>query len=413
MFKNLNDALNWLYVQKKSKRREDLTRIKNCVDLLNLSPSYKVIHIAGTNGKGSTASFIKKLLQLKGFNVGFFTSPFVVKFNERIQINDEYISDEEIVNYINKLYYFAHNYQEKYLDTIPFFELTFLMSLMYFKDNNVDYLVLECGLGGRLDATNIFNSIVSIITNVGFDHMNQLGNTLESIAWHKLGIVRKDHECFTCVNGKVKDYFLSYANEYELHINYVYDDVTNIVSYEDYIQFEYKGSKYKTTMNAKYQAYNASLAIAVIKELFPNYEDELINKALCLTTWPGRFEEIIPNVIIDGAHNIHGIEALVESLKNKYQDTKFKVVFTALHDKQIAEMLKSLDEIAYFYYFTTIVDSRATEVNYFKELTSKEYVLIDDYREAINKALEDKQADEILVITGSLHFISEVRKLFV
>jgi dihydrofolate synthase/folylpolyglutamate synthase len=134
MFNNLNEALDWLYGQKKLKKREDLSRIGYLIKKLNIKFNYKIVHIAGTNGKGSTASFIKKMLQLSDKKVGLFVSPFVIKFNERIQINGNYITDEEIIKYCNYLYDIADSYYLEFNDTVPFFELTFLMSLLYFDD---------------------------------------------------------------------------------------------------------------------------------------------------------------------------------------------------------------------------------------------------------------------------------------
>ena len=176
----------------------------------------------------------------------------------------------------------------------------------------------------------------------------------------------------------------------------------------DGVKFEYLGLEYKTSLNGAYQAYNASLAISIVKELIPNISKNVIDKALLDTYWPGRFEYIKENIIIDGAHNIHGIDALVNTLKLKYPNKDIKIVFTALQDKSIDLMLKSLDEVASFYYFTSIMDKRATDVNYFKEFTSKEYVLIDNFKEALDLACNNIKKDELLVITGSLHFISNV-----
>ena len=197
---SLDESLNWLYTQKKSKKREDLSRIEYCIKELNIKTDYPIFHIAGTNGKGSTATFIKSILMEANYKVGFFVSPFVISFNERIEINNDYINDDEIINYIEKLKQFASEYTSKFNDTIPFFELTFLMALMHFEKNNIDVAVIECGLGGRLDATNCLDKTISVITNIGYDHMQTLGNTLEDIAYHKLGITRKNIPCLTCVD---------------------------------------------------------------------------------------------------------------------------------------------------------------------------------------------------------------------
>lgn len=411
MFNNLNEALNWLYEQKKLKKREDLSRIGHLIKKLNIKFDYKIVHIAGTNGKGSTASFIKKMLQLNDKKVGLFVSPFVIKFNERIQINDEYIKDEEIISYCNYLHNIADEYSIEFNDTIPFFELTFLMSLLYFDDNDIDYLVLECGMGGLLDSTNIVESDVQVITNIGYDHIAQLGPTLADIANHKLGITRPNKKCFTATIDALKDQFIEYSKNNNSIINFINDDV-EVLDLAKGVKFKFKDEIYHTSLNGSFQAYNASLAISVVKELIPNISKSIIDKALDETYWPGRFEYIKENIIIDGAHNIHGVDALVETLKNKYPNKYIKVVFTALQDKSIDLMLSSLDQVTSYYYFTSIIDKRATDVNYFKQFTNKEYILIDNYIIALDQACEELKENELLVITGSLHFISNVIAYF-
>ena len=411
MFNNLNDALNWLYEQKKLKKREDLSRIGYLIKKLNIQFNYKIVHIAGTNGKGSTASFIKKMLQLNDKKVGLFVSPFVIKFNERIQINGNYITDEEIINYCNNLKIIADNYYNEFLDMIPFFELTFLMSLLYFDDNHIDYLVLECGMGGLLDSTNIVESDIQVITNIGMDHIAQLGPELKDIANHKLGITRTNKVCYTAVDESLKEHFINYSKQNNSIINFVNDNV-EVLELNNGVKFKFNDEIYQTSLNGAFQAYNASIAISIVKELIPNINKEIIDKALLDTYWPGRFEYIKDNIIIDGAHNIHGVDALVNTLKNKYPNKYIKVVFTALQDKSIDLMLNSLDKITNFYYFTSIVDKRATDVNYFKQFTDKEYVLIDNYISALDIACKELKDDELLVITGSLHFISSVIAYF-
>ena len=411
MFNNLNEALNWLYEQKKLKKREDLSRISHLIKKLNIKFNYKIVHIAGTNGKGSTASFIKKMLQLNDKKVGLFVSPFVIKFNERIQINDEYIKDEEIISYCNHLYDIANEYFNEFNDTVPFFELTFLMSLLYFEDNNIDYLVLECGMGGLLDSTNVVESDVQVITNIGYDHIAQLGPSLIDIANHKLGITRPNKKCYTTVDESLNEHFIEYSKNNGSIINFINDKV-EILDLTNGVKFKFDNEVYQTALNGAFQAYNASLAISVIKELMPDVSKEVIDKALIDTYWPGRFEYVKNNIIIDGAHNIHGVDALVGTLKNKYPNKYIKVVFTALQDKSIDLMLSSLDQVTSYYYFTSIVDKRATDVNYFKQFTNKEYILIDNYIIALDQACEELKENELLVITGSLHFISNVIAYF-
>ncbi|MDY0023874.1 MAG: Mur ligase family protein, partial [Candidatus Izemoplasmatales bacterium] len=199
MFKTVSEAQNWIENIKRFGSKLDLKRMEKVVEILgHPEKSFKSVHVAGTNGKGSTSTYLKSILAQAGFKVGIYTSPYVVKFNERIAINDEYISDDDLVKYANILYPLT----EKMLledETVTFFEILTLMSFLYFKDNQVDYAIIEVGLGGLLDATNVIIPEISVITNISYDHMKQLGNTLESIALNYLGIVKDNVPLFTSI----------------------------------------------------------------------------------------------------------------------------------------------------------------------------------------------------------------------
>lgn len=412
MFNTIDEALNWLYTQKKLNKRENLWRIEKCAMDLNCIPSYKVIHIAGTNGKGSTATFLKNILKNTGKHIGFFVSPFVVCFNERIQINDRYISNAEIMHYLNVLYDYSNKYFNEFNDVIPFFELTFLMALLYFKDRNVDMAIIECGVGGLLDATNFINSDLAIITNVGYDHMNTLGDTLIDIANHKLGIIKNGVDVISNPSDELEQYFITYAIQHDSNMTIPKHDVSDI-KVSNKTEFKYKGTLFSCSLLGNYQAYNASLAIEAARRIDSTISDDLINVGLMDSVWPGRMELVSNNplVIIDGAHNIHGIEALVSSIKEITKDKKIKVIFSALADKAFDKMLNKLDTIAASYYFTAINDLRATDPNVFKEYTKKDYIIINNLNECINTAIKSLNSDEALLITGSLHFISMVREI--
>lgn len=414
MFKTITEALNWLYTQKKLTKRENLERISRCADELKLNPSYKIIHVAGTNGKGSTASYIKSILKNTGIHVGFFVSPFVICFNERIQINDRYISNAEILHYINRLYEYSHKYYDNYNDIIPFFELTLLMALMFFKDRNIDLAIIECGIGGLLDATNFLKTDLAIITNIGFDHMATLGNTLEEIASHKLGIVKENMTCLTCVSEDLRPQFDLYAKRMNAKIIHV-DDYVSDIALKDCTYFKYKNEEYNVPILAIYQAYNASLALEAIRTLYPATVKDIIQFGFDEMKWPGRMEIISenPNIILDGAHNIHGIHALVETMKEISKSKKIKIVFSALHDKAYDLMLKELDSISSKYYFTAIQDLRGTDPTEFAKYTKIKYEIFFDWKDCLNQAQKDLKLDEVLLITGSLHFISIVREWIV
>lgn len=407
-FQQLSTALDWLYQQKKQKRRENLERIKHCIALLKIDTSYFKIHIAGTNGKGSTANYLKRMLIRQGKKVGFFISPFVLCFQERIQINDDYIEEQKLLSYCNVLYDFSTRYQQKYSDTIPFFELTFLIALLYFEEKKIDVAIIECGLGGRLDATNVLSTDIQVITNIGFDHTQQLGNTLEEIAWHKLGITEAYKPCFTCVSKELLPYFKAYSEQNKIDLHWIKKDIKDIQS-SNMLSFSFQNEHYETNLIAQYQAYNASLAVAVMKWIDPAYPKEWLDEALMEAKWAGRFEEIVPYVVLDGAHNPPAIEALITSLQIRYAGFQFKFIFTALHDKAIGKMISLLEPISTKYYFTTFNDKRASELVDFSQFTKRSFELFEDYQLAVKKALEERTEKEIIVITGSLHFISEVR----
>lgn len=411
MFNTIKEVYDWLYTQKKITKREDLSRIKKCIEELNIVTNYKIIHVAGTNGKGSTCSYLKNILKNTMKRVGLFVSPYVISFNERIEVNDRYISDAEIMHYANLLYTYSNEYKHKYNDVIPFFELTLLMALMYFTDRQIDIAIIECGLGGLLDATNILNTNLAIITNIGYDHMSVLGNTLEEIANQKLGIIKENMTALCCVKPQLKQQFRDYCLQKNAKIVFV-DEYVSDIYLDTKTHFKYKSEKFSTSLLGIYQAYNASLAIEAARFIDSGINDNIIQSGLEETFWPGRMEVVSsnPKIILDGAHNIDGIEALVETMNSLKADKKIKIIFSALHDKAYDKMLNCLDNIADFYYFTTIVDTRASNPNEFLQYTSKPSKVISNIELCLSEAIQDLKENEILLITGSLHFISIVRE---
>jgi dihydrofolate synthase/folylpolyglutamate synthase len=201
MFHNSKDAINWIESVKKFGDKLDLTRMElACTILGHPEKELNVIHVAGTNGKGSTVSFLKHILLEQGYNVGTFTSPYIVRFNERITYNFNDISDDEFLLYVNKVYSLSCEVLEQFNEVITFFELITLISFLYFKDKKPDYVIYEVGLGGRLDATNVVSPIITAITSISFDHMGVLGDTIQDIALNKLGIVKEHIPLVTAID---------------------------------------------------------------------------------------------------------------------------------------------------------------------------------------------------------------------
>ena len=287
------------------------------------------------------------------------------------------------------------------------------MALMYYKDRNIDILVMEAGLGGLLDATNFLDKDLAIITNIGYDHMAQLGNTLEEISNHKLGIARENGILLTAVDEMLIPHFKSYLDNINSKLIYVNPFIKDI-SVNNMTSFTYKNEAYNVSLLGDYQAFNASLAIEAVKLIDKSYPKDLIDYALANIFWPGRMEVVSnnPKIIIDGGHNIHAIKASVNALNKMKGNNTIKVLFTSLYDKDYKSMIEELDKISSFYYFCGLDDVRSTDPTLFMKICSKPYIVKDSFNECLDLAIPELKKDEILFITGSLHFISQVREKF-
>ena len=242
--------------------------------------------------------------------------------------------------------------------------------------------------------------------------MAQLGNTLESIANHKLGIAKPNMTCITTVDDSLKDYFKEYAKNNNVNMIFV-NDVKNI-NVSDKTYFEYKNEKYASHLLGEYQAFNASLAIEAIKYFDKDYPKTLIDFALENIKWPGRMEVLntSPLILLDGAHNIHAINAITNTISNLKKNRKVKTIFSALQDKEYPKMIKKLEEITDYFYFTKIIDLRQIEDIHFEDYTYKEYEINNDFKNCLDTAISKLDKNDILLITGSLHFVSQIREYY-
>lgn len=416
MFNNIIDAEKWIESVKRFGDKLDLSRMELACEMLNHPElSFKTIHVGGTNGKGSTVTYLKNILLEQGYNIGTYTSPYVVRFNERITYNGNDITDDEFLKYINEVYKLQQEYFKKYNDIITFFELITLISFMYFRDLPIDFVIYEVGLGGTLDATNVIVPEISVITNISYDHMNVLGNTLESIALNKLGIVKEGIPLVTSVDqDELEDLFVNYTNK--LHSDLYYSnsfDIANI-NYSEQSSFDIDGETYSINMLGTHQVTNAALAIKVIEIL--NQEKQIdvpastIRNGLLKASWPGRLERF-GNVIIDGAHNIGGMNALKDSITTLFKDKYIKAVFTVMADKETFDIIQVLDSFVDEVYYTEFDCERCEKaINLFSLSSHPNKHLDTDVVELVKK-LKDVKENELLLITGSLYFISLVRKL--
>lgn len=364
------------------------------------------IHIAGTNGKGSTTNDIRSILQAAGYKVGSFTSPFMITHLDRIRINNQDIREEAFLGITNRYY-------DSWMEwDLSMFEIDMCIAVFYYLEEQVDFCVFETGLGGRKDATNILQPLVSVITNIGMDHMEFLGDTLEKIAKEKAGIVKEgidlitaeDKEC--CLQVFQKHTASAHAQCIKI------GEISNIQETADGLSFDYGNVKDVALFGkARYQCRNAALAIEVCLYLqrqgHLRLTEAQLRAGLHQAVWIGRFETISkePLIILDGAHNADGIHALCETLK---QMEDVQVLFSVLKDKNFEAMLQELETVCGEILVVPFYNERALDV---RLLEGRKHIhLMESYERAIPHALQKVKP---LVITGSLYFISDVRKYLI
>jgi len=420
MFLSFPEAKTWIETAKRFGEKLDLRRMEIACELLGQpQKSYLTVHVAGTNGKGSTANYIKNVLYDAGFKVGIYTSPYVVKFNERIGIDQYFISDQEIIAYANQIQELSERISREYDEHITFFEILTLMAFLYFRDNHVQYAVIEVGLGGLLDATNVIIPEVACITNISYDHMKQLGDTLESIALNKLGIVKEGVPLVTAIENKqLYPLFYEVTSRKNSRLKIIDFSLISAVSVGEVTTFRYRMEPYELQLPGLHQIKNACLAIEAIRILRLRNKVKIreinIKNGLRMTTWPGRFEIFNHNIVLDGAHNIGGIESLKQTLAAMYPGRYIKCLFCMMKDKEHAKVIAELDNVVDEFHFTQIdYPRRAEAIDLYNESHHENKHVHHDHK-AIFMALKRLlKEDEVLLVTGSLYFISEIRKLIV
>ncbi len=415
MFKTLKEAQHWIEGITRFGDKYDLSRMERAVRLL-LHPekAFKSVHIGGTNGKGSTLTFLKEILLSAGYKVGTFTSPYVVSFNERITLDNEPIADEDLLHYINEIHDFQAAYREQYHDQITFFELVTLVSFLYFRDREVDYVLYEVGLGGTLDATNVITPRLSVITTVGYDHMHVLGDTLEEIAQNKLGIVKKGVPLVAGgIDPSLEGLFAEHAKKSQSDYHSLRDHPVREVRPAVPTTFTTDEATYTLSMIGLHQVENARTALLAADVLARRDGLEIPleakQKGLARARIPGRLERFGRNTLLDGAHNISSLETLIASMRAYFPARRFRVLFAVMADKDYAPMLRLIEDFADELYLTEIPYHRAEKAEILAQKTRHPGAkAFSDYREAYEKAL-DKDEETILLATGSLYFISALR----
>ncbi len=394
MFNKIDEAIEFIENQRS---KHTLEEFKDILDKLHINTKQKnMIHIAGTNGKGSTVNYLRALLNAHGYKVGTFTSPYIVCHNDRIRIDNKNISNEDLLYYINKYYDIIKLYN------MSMFEIDVLIMLDYFNDKDLDYRIIECGIGGAHDKTNVIEPIISAITNIGEDHLDLIGPSLYDVINEKVGII-KPHQTFvtTEISGTILARFQEICDSYDVRMVVVpeYD-----VSHYPFA-FDYRNMSFTLYNQGIYQVQNARLALTIANQLIKFNEAKTVD-VIENTIWEGRYELIEKNnkrVIIDGAHNKPGLKALLKSLEAQKNPHRV-IIFACLKDKNDEEMIQMLDQNKDDVFLTTFNDDRIQDLS--KKALGSHMKYIKDYHDAINTALI--KYDEI-VVTGSLHFISLAR----
>ena len=361
----------------------DLESIKKFLRIIgNPERKIKTIHVAGTNGKGSVCAMISSVLDEAGFKVGMFTSPHLIKVNERIRFDNELISNDDF----KRIADFIYETEEKNNINLTFFETLTVMAFIYFNEKKLDYAVMETGMGGRLDATNVAKPIISVITNIGLEHRDILGNTIKDIAKEKAGIIKPNTTVVTNAKGKALSVIEKVAEKHNSRI-IVAKNLKNI----------------ELNLKGEYQKENASTAFAVLKELGIN--KNIILRGLKKAYWPGRFEFMNKNILLDCAHNPDGIKALVKSIK-KLNYKNLIIVIGVMKDKNINSIAKKLEKLNPTVIVTKASVSRSRGP---EEISGcfKRAEVIPNLKNAIKHAVKKTEKDDIVLITGSIFVVGE------
>lgn len=421
MLRRYQDSIDYLFGLQKYGIKFGLNRTEALLEKLgNPHRRLRCIHIAGTNGKGSTAAMLTATLKEQGYRVGLYTSPHLVRFTERFRICEAEVEPERILDVFDQVRAVLDEREPP-----TFFEVVTAVGLLYFAQENVDWAVVEVGLGGRLDATNVILPRACVITNISYDHQEFLGATLTSIAREKAGIIKESVPVICgarqpAVQGVVKTTcFKRHAALFRLGADFRVRQLPDG-------SFRYQGmqrswSGLRLNLDGAHQLNNAAVALATLDVLAMNREidldDTAVYRGLQGVHWPARLEVLQqhPMILLDGAHNPQGAECLRDALKREFTYRRLHLVFGVMKDKDMRGILRRLLPIADTVTFTRPRFERAADPEQLKDLASayiQEYYVIPEVASAIQKARMLAEPDDLICITGSLYFAGEVKELF-
>lgn len=422
------DAIQYIEKIEAFGSKPGLSRITNLLERLdNPQQNLKIIHVAGTNGKGSTCTMLASILKHQGYKVGVYTSPHLISYNERMKINGIDISDNDFANITQTLRSYCNQMAQGGLEHPTCFEFLTAAAFLYFYKNKVDYVILEVGLGGRFDATNVIESpLLSIITSIGMDHMDYLGDTITQIAMEKGGIIKKNspmvlylqsNEVYNVINDicKENNSKVYYLGRRQIDVSYNEFDKTVFTIDTDYYHY----NDITLHMIGEYQLYNCStvlLAVEALRDLKVAISHEAVLQGLAQCYWPGRMELVStkPYMIVDGAHNIDGIQLLVQFIKNHLANKNITLLIGVLKDKEYKVMMDQILPFVNNVVITEPISHRALSVEQLYDIiapyglpTYKE----KDIQKALNTAKALTKKDEVIICAGSLYLIGEIKRI--
>lgn len=417
---NVNECIEYIHSLSKFGKKSGLTNISMLLEYLgNPQDDLKCIHVAGTNGKGSTSYLIANVLKYQGYKVGLYTSPFIEIFNERIRLNGENISDIDLVKYTQKVKNAVDYLAEKGYFPIEF-EVITAIAFLYYKEQKCDYVVLETGLGGRYDSTNIIkNNELCIITNIGIDHTNILGDTIEDIAYQKAGIIKEKSDVVLYpVSDNATNVIKNYAKQMNANIYPVDLTLLEILS-DTYTGSEFSYKEYKNihlSLVGTHQIYNAVTALEAIDALSKKIiiDKENIYKGFAYASWPVRFEVFnkdIP-VVIDGGHNLQGVTSFVDSVNKYFNDKKKIFIIGMLNEKEYKKSLDYAFNIADAVIITSVPSARQTSVKEIYDYARSKHKcarVVENNFDAFVFAHKFCDDNSIIGIFGSLYLAGNMR----
>lgn len=420
---NMTDVINLVNTNRGTGKKESLSRMELLMKKLgDPQKKCKYVHIAGTNGKGSTSAFLSSILNESGMRVGVYTSPHLERINERIRINDEEISDEAFIRLTERVAPLVEEVEEELDEVLYSFEILTAVALVYFSEKNCDLVILEAGIGGRLDATNIIDTpLAAVITSIGLDHMKVLGVSKVEIASEKAGIIKDQgtvifHEMSKDINAVILN---KAEREHAKVVQVKAEDVRKVNMSEDKSEFSYKHLHNLTIqLLGRHQISNAALAIEAAQILSTkgfSIDEESIRNGLRKAQWPGRMEKINnePTVIIDGAHNPEGIAHLNTNLKRLFPDDKLIFVVGMMKDKAYMEMIQTVFPQAEKILTVSPDPYRGFDAHETADIINAQGILAEAFESVesvVNYLKDSTHSTDKIIVFGSLYLIGEFRQ---